>query len=307
VEAIGKIGDLEELQVSPLRPFGVLRRSEAHLEQVPQPDGKVRAVAKWEHTLRVLHADGSIGQAARLPDNIMVRETAWSEDGALFYWLSSVRTVVDNKAKLVDSWNVFDPRTGENRPLPEAPKTYKENPSPFPLRLKQSHPTVTEEDASQHLRALWVESPMPSEQPRVLVCADGEWGLPSPRGDAALYYAQGAAWVVPLIRVEKQRFIEARRQAQKMAAISHAKQVGLALLMYSQDYDEQLPAQGQDVNGLIQPYLQNADALQGFSYSFPGGTLGSIADPANTILGVVQGPGGVAVIYVDGHVIWKPD
>jgi prepilin-type processing-associated H-X9-DG protein len=96
------------------------------------------------------------------------------------------------------------------------------------------------------------------------------------------------------------------RQAQKAVAISNAKQAGLALLMYSQDYDETLPT-GDDINTKLAPYLKNTDPLDGFSYTYPGGKLGDIANPSETVLGIVSGPGGHAIVYADGHVRWKDD
>lgn len=308
VEGIGEINGQEELTVSPLRPFAVLRYTEGHPERIPQPDGKVQTIFHWDSSLRVLHADGSIGPPAHLPDDVgFTDETSWSEDGNVFYWHGNKFTLVNGKYKPTSVWYAFDARNGDLQALSAAPKGYQEPPPAFPLHLKQSAATLSEGETSQNLRALWLESPMQSDQPRALVCPDGEWGLASPGGRAALYYAQGAAWVVPLVRVEKKVYLEARRKALRMVAISNAKQIGLALMMYAQDYDEQLPGRGQDVSSLIQPYLQNTGITNGFNYQFPGGTLGSIASPADTILGTVPGPGGVAVIFADGHVVWRGD
>jgi hypothetical protein len=307
-EAAGEIDGKEELKVSPLHPFGVLFRTEWHYERIPQPGSTVQGLKSWwESTVRVLNADGSLGRAVSLPSNLDFNQTAWSEDGDLFYWLGSETTRVEGKPKLVNTWYAFDPRAGTVEALPAPPKTYQQPPASFPLNLKQTAPTVTEGETTQTLRALWLESQAQSEQPRALVCADGEWGPPSPSGNAALYFAQGAAWVVPLARVEKQVFLEARRKALKAVAMSNAKQIGLALLMYSQDYDETLPSPRQNVANLIEPYLKNSSILAGFSYTFPGGTLGSVSAPADTIMGSVSGPGGAAFIYVDGHVRWKDD
>src|SRR5712692_6221724 len=41
-------------------------------------------------------------------------------------------------------------------------------------------------------------------------------------------------------------FAQARSAARKASGISNAKQVGLAILMYNQDYDEQFPRAGWD-------------------------------------------------------------
>jgi len=49
-----------------------------------------------------------------------------------------------------------------------------------------------------------------------------------------------------------------------------------------------------------------ATGQPGFSFALSGEKLSSITNPADTILGYVTGPGGRAIIYVDGHVKWEP-
>jgi hypothetical protein len=88
--------------------------------------------------------------------------------------------------------------------------------------------------------------------------------------------------------------------------LSNAKQLGLAALMYAQDYDEVLPT-GDGINGKLAPYLKNESLFDGFTYTFGGGSLSGIDKPAETELGFVTGPGGRAIIFIDGHVKWKPD
>jgi prepilin-type processing-associated H-X9-DG protein len=60
-------------------------------------------------------------------------------------------------------------------------------------------------------------------------------------------------------------FAQARENARKAACLSNAKQIGVGIQMYVQDYDEQMPAleQGKALGGLftwpqmIQPYVKN--------------------------------------------------
>jgi hypothetical protein len=97
-----------------------------------------------------------------------------------------------------------------------------------------------------------------------------------------------------------------QEEARRAIALSNGKQLGLAVLMYSQDYDEVLPSP-EGINDRLLPYLKNISLFDGFNYTFPGGPLANVAKPAETELGWVNGPGGRAIIFVDGHVVWRPD
>ena len=122
----------------------------------------------------------------------------------------------------------------------------------------------------------------------------------------------GAVWAAPLLRVPRESFLQARRAALRQVAISNARQIGLSLRMYLQDYDETFPPGDGSVNDAIYPYLKNRDLFNnpatgqaGFSFSLGGEALSSIQNPAETIMGYLTGPGGRAVMYADGHVKWE--
>jgi prepilin-type N-terminal cleavage/methylation domain-containing protein/prepilin-type processing-associated H-X9-DG protein len=82
-------------------------------------------------------------------------------------------------------------------------------------------------------------------------------------------------------------FAQAREKARQTTCVSNEKQIGLAILQYVQDYDEDLP-QSTDENyvqwyNMIQPYIKNGDLYGGVSYggggvfhcpSFPSTTQG---------------------------------
>ena len=94
--------------------------------------------------------------------------------------------------------------------------------------------------------------------------------------------------------------------ALKTLAMSQAKQVGIALIIYASDMDEVLPNGENFVNRLM-PYLKDRKMLDGFNYTFAGGPMDQIKDIANTELGFTMGPGGRAVVYADGHAKWVSD
>jgi prepilin-type processing-associated H-X9-DG protein len=68
-------------------------------------------------------------------------------------------------------------------------------------------------------------------------------------------------------------FAQAREKARAVSCMSNEKQQGLAILMYSQDYDEMLPPSAQWM-GTIQPYVKN-DAV----FKCPDVTHGEIQRP----------------------------
>ncbi len=94
--------------------------------------------------------------------------------------------------------------------------------------------------------------------------------------------------------------------ALKTEALSKAKQVGTAILIYAADMDDVLPNGDNFVNRLM-PYLKDRKSLDQFNYSFAGGNAANIDKPAETELGFILGPGGRAVVYADGHARWIQD
>jgi len=89
--------------------------------------------------------------------------------------------------------------------------------------------------------------------------------------------------------------------------LNNAKQAGLSLLMYAQDYDETLPGQDKPILDILLPYTKNVQVLAGLVYTYPGGKMADIPEPSKTELGYWPGEGGRAYIYADGHVVWKKD
>jgi hypothetical protein len=130
---------------------------------------------------------------------------------------------------------------------------------------------------------------------------------------AVLFTRDGSLCAAPIFRLPAQAFEDVLRGIQRTATMSNAKQVGLALMMYSQDYDENLPLPGSGVQDAAAPYLKNPSVFanpgtgeKGFVYSYQGPTgVSQIGQPATTQLGFVSGPGGRAIIWADGHVTWE--
>jgi hypothetical protein len=179
-------------------------------------------------------------------------------------------------------------------------------------------PKPPEEIVKLSTRVITIEVQKARKPTSVLVASDPETGSDSvvispnvglsygfaPDQSSMFYVVDGIAIVRDLIAVDAAVLRAARDAAQQAALVSNAKQCGLALLMYSVDNDDILPA-GMTGDQMM-PYLRDGALLDGFVYTFGGGNLNQLDRIAETELGYVQGGNGRAVIYADGHVTWKP-
>jgi hypothetical protein len=307
--AIAELDPADQLEVSPTQPVAVLHRQ----KEIPDP-AAANGGTMTRSELRVLKADAGAAPAIMLPERLAVGATHWSADGRLFC-LQGIRIPPGGPQrgqKLVAEWFTFDPRSGRVTRVEKRPEPYTAPPPRWPYRLKGSPTTLKEADTVQRVRPLWVESVVPSSHPRALVCADSRWAMPSPDGGALLYVAEGGAWVTPLEKRPKEQVQAAVDAAQQAVAMSNAKQLGVALMMYAQDYDETLPPADGMIKDTLLPYLKNPSLFQdpatgndAFVYTYAGGKLSGIQDPSTTQLGYLAGGAGRAIIYADGHVKWE--
>lgn len=281
------------LSVSPAHPVAILRQT---IMNAP-PDRQQVVFYQLREGRRV--GAGIIG-----PHERGISEVVWSADGSQPYLRV---TQISRDRKPVESLYALDFRAGQVKRLESAPRLYAYRTPEPPLRLKTSVHTLKEGSIQRTVTSLWLESSAQSESPRALVCADSSQGWLSPKGDQLLYISQGAAFVTSLIHFSREEFEQARNAARKAHAISNAKQIALAALMYAQDYDENLPSGGADIKKLLAPYLKNGSILENLVYTHGGGPLAAIERPMETELGYVRGPGGRAIFYADGHVKWKDD
>ena len=69
-------------------------------------------------------------------------------------------------------------------------------------------------------------------------------------------------------------FAQAREKARQSACISNLKQISLAVLQYTQDYDETYPPSEDGTNApwhnFVQPYIKNGDTFNGVAYGRGG-------------------------------------
>lgn len=145
------------------------------------------------------------------------------------------------------------------------------------------------------------------ESPRAtaVLAVNADVGEISPAGDIVAYVnSEGACYIRRIHKLDRAALVAVRRNAVQAELMNRGKQFGIALAMYSQDYDEMLPPAGSF--NLVAPYLRSRD-VSDFIYTSNGGPLSGIEKPGKTEAGYMVGPGGKIVVYIDGHVEWVPD
>jgi hypothetical protein len=95
----------------------------------------------------------------------------------------------------------------------------------------------------------------------------------------------------------------------KECLTSNAKQLGLAIMQWCQDWDEKLPDEG-NINQDLLPYMANKNLFYNpgttenvFRYIKPGHSIAEIEKPAETVMGVMDaGYDWQIDLFADGHV-----
>ena len=207
-----------------------IARVEGDARLVPSPNQPLAVVvSRGERTLRLVTADGAVQPAVKTPDNFM-GEIRWGPDGKT---VAFAALNIQQKGVMGLNWYRFDLASGQVSPLAAEPARSEARPAELPVSLKHGAGAVKEAATAQNVRPLWLEGDLKSESPRALIAADSEWGRFSPAGDAVLYVSEGAAWVLPLVRVPKDVFVAARAAARRSQLLSNGKQLGVALIMYA--------------------------------------------------------------------------
>ncbi len=129
----------------------------------------------------------------------------------------------------------------------------------------------------------------------------------APTSDCVAYEDAGALLIREIKPIDLALAKKLLLDAAKAKSIMDAKQIATSLMVYASDTDDSsLPGQeGWDTKVL--PYCKDGDLLKRFNYTYKGGSLSSLENPATTELGFTMGPGGRAVAYADGSVKWIPN
>lgn len=125
--------------------------------------------------------------------------------------------------------------------------------------------------------------------------------------DRFLVYCDGDAMLIrDIVPVDPKLWAQMKKEKERIQLVNRAKQVGLAVLIYSSDYDDVTPPSG-NFDDRVMPYVKNREILRDFVFLLPGINQKSLDNPATTVLGFLQGDGGRAMVYADGHVKWVPN
>lgn len=224
----------------------------------------------------------------------------WSQDGKRLY-LTVVERVPNQKPRL--AWYGMDLTGKETRLEKEPTDIARQEPKQLPLKIVEQSATLTTGTSTEKLPSLWLGD---QQKPgaRITAEVDPRSSVLLPDLSAVAYQYQSALYVVPLITLDKTAYEDLLKRQKRAQLLSNSKQIGLAIMMYAQDYDETFPSGG--LSDTIMPYLKNSDILNGFQFTYSGPLeLGKIEKPADTVLGFISGPGGRAVLYADGHARWE--
>ncbi len=250
-----------------------------------------------------LGSDGKLLPAIRLPGNFHPM-AEWDSTGAGPYFMERVVDPETKKVRL-DAHRV-DFGTGAIGPVvtPQFGQEREVDPG-FSILYGASVSAL--KDAQVPARSLWLESRARTDRQCALVAADVDGYEVSPASDAVFYTTKRVSFIRPLAKMPKDAALKALEAAEKAKAIQDVKQVGLAMMMYAADYDDEMVTNDGNWTENVLPYLKDRSLMDGFVYTFEGGDLSKLDNPAETEIGYKIGPGGRAVVYADGHVKWIPD
>lgn len=123
--------------------------------------------------------------------------------------------------------------------------------------------------------------------------------------DSGVFYSSGGVNLVrPVIQISKIAFEEIVAKEERAEVMAKLSQIGKALMMYAADNDDSLPTKEQLDERAIDGYLGVRGILEGFTYH---GVTAMGANTSQTEAGFMLCPGGRAVLYQDGHVVFVPD
>lgn len=293
LKILGEPGQWEAVSVSPVKPFALLLGNEGY--QVLRADGTLSAPVPYERVFASVES--------RRPSWAWMLGS-WTADGAKLVTTLMGRTP---EGKPERKFILIDPLAGTSQPVSQEPALYEPPSRRYPLRVEVIPGELKADGDSAKVHSAWLVG----SKGRSLICADVQSAALTPAGDAVWYISQGAAWLAPLQKLTREQYEAMHREALRETAITNAKQIGLALLMYVQDYDETFPPNTGDVQSVLMPYLKNESLFNvpgtNFVYLMDMQSLASIDKPAEVMVGYIQTPYGRAIICADGHMTWQDE
>lgn len=246
----------------------------------------------------VIGADGRLSGAIQLKENF--QGIFWDAKGNGPYTAYLVPKTANKKAHLIYFLTNFQTGALTEVSDPEW-EGYEEKSSEYHFQNGASAAQLKLARATK--KSLWLESSFESDYKFALVALDADRYEASPTSNAVYYTSQGIGMIRLMPRISK----ETATKAIQAAVVREAKQVGIAMMMYAADYDDDMPLNDAEWKDSVDPYLRDRVMMEGFNYTYQGGNIGKLADPSKTEIGYKDGPGGKAVVYADGSVQWVPN
>lgn len=246
----------------------------------------------------ILHENGSMSRLSVPP---ALNWDGWNADGSAPVFMSFDR---DPGRKPTVSYYQADLTAGSVRKL-EKPSAWRPDRAWKDVTAMLDRTSLAGSKPEVRVRSAWLFGS--ADATKTIIAADCTAVSMSPALNAVAYISDGVALVRPILRLPKSAFLAALIEAQREQIMQNAKQVGTASLMYGADADDQLPLKDMDLADILGPYAKDKGIFDGFVYTYGGGALSGLKDPSKTELGFIQGPGGRAILYADGHVQWVAD
>ncbi|MGI8924685.1 MAG: hypothetical protein ACR2HJ_11735 [Fimbriimonadales bacterium] len=257
-------------------------------------------------TLHRVGPEGPFGPPIKLPPELRTVGMMWAEGGVPVV----VGAVKPEGGRWQKHYFALDPNTGKMTALQERPNVPLPPVPVSPLIIAEDRQTLPKGTARAEVRPAWLTiKDAPNEA--ALVAADlsevyADACQVAPSSETVFYISGGMCFIRPIIRMSRAEYDKGMESAKRTESMAKANQVAKALLMYAGDNDDMLPGKGADLESIIGPYLPEANFLDGFTYTFAGGSLAGL-NLATTELGFMSGPGGRAVTHADGHTVWIPN
>ncbi len=296
------------INFSPFEPLAFLSVDKFEKKMYKAPDGTMKEGLTRIPHYQVIRQDGKPGmevQIVEVPENTYL---GWDAVGNPIF--TSIQRNPNGKGAKLKYFQI-NPGNLTSKELTVSPTMYepKELTSAFNSNWNVSLSSTTQRIPSPDnkqvpITTTWLISKEGTEKPNALVCSDSLNASFMGKDKGIIFQSMGGLWHMQVGEMTLAEYKELKSAADRQVAVSNAKQAGLALAMYAQDYDEKFPT-GDDFNNKIFPYIKNQDILNSFTYTYGGGLLSAISNPTETELGYVNGPGGKAIVYADGHAKWK--
>jgi len=261
---------------------------------------------RYDQTIRLTSFDrnGRVNavKEVELEDRYFGRDWKWSRDGRSLMLQSNTLGNKSTPGQRVVI--VFDPVTLEYTETRQGLEVYSPQNLAFDATLVPVPVYFERLDNTSRMVATWLEGDAESFSPRALVCVAPQAARLSPKG-GFLHYSRPGALVIRRITIANRQILEqARNAALRTEALRDARQVAKATIIFAMKNDDQMPTAA-GARSDLRDYVKDSSILDNFVFTFQGGRLSDVENPATTVLGYTLVEGGRVVAYVDGHVEWE--